>query len=91
MLLIVSTVFVCLNLPSCLLRIEAYWEVSDANIMPTHLGQSQSVCLNIFAIISGHKDSTYALFCRHNDGTLLWVDPDNCISSRWPDTDCGLG
>ncbi|XP_017010557.2 thyrotropin-releasing hormone receptor [Drosophila takahashii] len=30
MLLIVSTVFVCLNLPSCLLRIEAYWETESA-------------------------------------------------------------
>ncbi|XP_043650804.1 galanin-like G-protein coupled receptor npr-9 isoform X1 [Drosophila teissieri] len=30
MLLIVSTVFVCLNLPSCLLRIEAYWETDAA-------------------------------------------------------------
>ncbi|KAL7732258.1 hypothetical protein ACLKA6_018494 [Drosophila palustris] len=30
MLLIVSTVFVCLNLPSCLLRIETYWEKSGA-------------------------------------------------------------
>ncbi|EDV51233.2 neuropeptides capa receptor [Drosophila erecta] len=29
MLLIVSTVFVCLNLPSCLLRIEAYWETES--------------------------------------------------------------
>ncbi|XP_032575620.1 galanin-like G-protein coupled receptor npr-9 [Drosophila sechellia] len=30
MLLIVSTVFVFLNLPSCLLRIEAYWETESA-------------------------------------------------------------
>ncbi|XP_017040257.1 neuropeptides capa receptor [Drosophila ficusphila] len=30
MLLIVSTVFVCLNLPSCLLRIEAYWETESS-------------------------------------------------------------
>ncbi|XP_052846534.1 galanin-like G-protein coupled receptor npr-9 isoform X1 [Drosophila gunungcola] len=30
MLLIVSTVFVCLNLPSCLLRIEAYLETESA-------------------------------------------------------------
>ncbi|XP_016975800.2 uncharacterized protein LOC108042160 [Drosophila rhopaloa] len=30
MLLIVSTVFVCLNLPTCLLRIETYWETESS-------------------------------------------------------------
>ncbi|XP_034102979.1 uncharacterized protein LOC117567241 isoform X1 [Drosophila albomicans] len=35
MLLIVSTVFVCLNLPSCLLRIETYWETQTAKTQNT--------------------------------------------------------
>ncbi|XP_043071415.1 melanin-concentrating hormone receptor 2 isoform X2 [Drosophila grimshawi] len=37
MLLIISTVFVCLNLPSCLLRIETYLEQSCAQHFPTRL------------------------------------------------------
>ncbi|TDG52541.1 hypothetical protein AWZ03_000774 [Drosophila navojoa] len=35
MLLVVSTVFVCLNLPSCLLRIETYWETQTAKTQNT--------------------------------------------------------
>ncbi|XP_002047272.3 trissin receptor [Drosophila virilis] len=35
MLLIVSTVFVCLNLPSCLLRIETYWETQTSKTQNT--------------------------------------------------------
>lgn len=57
MLLIVSTVFVCLNLPSCLLRIETYWEVSELLKMLTQITyMSSGPCLNDIILLTSYRN-----------------------------------